>query len=405
MTLSASGTFTVLLDSSSPAYTVISAGRTAVPVSVLRFTATNEAIRLTDLGLILTGNVASSSPADVTKVTLWDGANKVGETTFVGLNYIASTTLSTCSGCVDFIIPKNDSKLLTVKADLGSQGVSQAGLPGALVQVDWVNSTGDATKGTGVSSGTSVQRTSGSNTASAGVRVVKSYPTLALVDLPTTKLVSGRPDLFRFKITAAPEGDVGIAKFTFRIATSSATYQVDMVDNVNIYAFTDSTYSTVATGVQTDGAISSTNLDLSTKWGSSSTDIELWAENSSSASTTVVVPAGQTRYFAIRGDVTTAGTQFSVSTQLQGDAKFVSNLAATPYRGNIASPVASSTYLASSTYVGGTTVGDNDFVWRPFSTTTAINAAGGALTDLDYANGYGVPGLPNNNTNAQILTQ
>jgi hypothetical protein len=118
-----------------------------------------------------------------------------------------------------------------------------------------------------------------------------------------------------------------------------------------------------------------------------------------------VVPAGQTRYFAIRGDVTTAGTQFSVSTQLQGDAKFVSNLAATPYRGNIASPVASSTYLASSTYVGGTTVGDNDFVWRPFSTTTAINAAGGALTDLDYANGYGVPGLPNNNTNAQILTQ
>ena len=406
MTLATSGSFTVALDSSSPSYTLTAAGRTDVPVSVYRITTTNEAVTITDFALQLTsgtsGAGASTSPTDVTRVTLWDGANKVGQATFVGSSYSASTTLGTCSGCVAFQVPKDSSKLLTAKVDLTNQGVSQAGLPGTLVRVDWDNASGDATKGTGVASGQQVQRTNSSDTASDGVRVYKSYPTLELVSLPNTHLTAGRVDLFRFKITAAPEGDVGVAKFTFRIATSSATSQIDMIDNVNMYVYTDSGYSTVASGVQSDGALLASSIDLTglvntagqgTSWVSAATDIQVWAENSSAASTTVVIPAGGTRYFSIKGDATTAGTQFSVSTQLQGDTKFVSDLDSTAF-----TPTASTTFLATTTRLN--TAGDNDFVWRPFSTTTtqSINAN-------DYSTGYGIPGLPNTNTNAQIMTQ
>lgn len=425
MTLAASGTFSITLDSSSPSYIVTSAGRTAVPVSVLRFTGTNEAIRLTDLALILTGNVASSTPGDVSKVTLWDGASKVGETVFTGRNYVASTTIGTCAGCTDFIIPKNDSKLLTVKVDLGAQGVSQAGIPGALVQVDWDNASGNATKGVGVASGASVQRSSGTTTASSGVRVYKSYPTLEPIPFTSTGALSaGRRDLLKFKITAAPEGDVGIAKFTVRIATTSATAQRNMIDNVNVYAFTDSTFSTVATGVQTDGAFLPTSVVISSpdttgtfasSWASASTDINIWAANASNASTTLTIPAGSTRYFVVRGDATLAGSTYSVSTQLQGDAKFVASLgggAAGPYcvTGGCANGTASSTYMGTTTYIDSVVTSattNNNFVWRPYSTTTAIGTVSGGtvLTDIDYTTGYGVPGLPTTNINPQSIAQ
>ncbi|MFY9463104.1 MAG: peptidoglycan-binding protein [Candidatus Sungiibacteriota bacterium] len=415
MTLAASGSFTIALDSSSPSYALTAAGRTAVTASVFRVTATNEAIRLTEFGLQL-GNGgassvpnASSSPQDVSKVTLWDGATKVGEAVFVGASYYASSTLS-----ADFVVPKDGSKLLTAKVDVSSQGVSAAGIPGTLVQIDVPAGAQGGAIATGMASGQRIRVDSLTTaTASAGVRAVKSYPTLELVNLSSTKLTAGRVDLFRFKVTAAPEGDVGIAKFTLRIATSSATNQLDMIDNVNIYVYTDSGFSTTATGVQSDGAMLGTSVDLtgsanstgiSTSWASASTDIEVWAENSSSASTTVVVPAGSTRYFAVKADATTAGTQFSVATQLQGDAKFAANLTATPYTGNSDSQIASSTYMASTTYLRepgvSTPAVSYDFVWRPFSTTTAQSN-----TANDFSTGYGIQGLPNLNTSTQILTQ
>lgn len=425
MTLAASGSFSVTLDSSSPSYIVTSAGRTAVPVSILRFTGTNEAIRLTDVGLILNANVASSTPGDVTKVTLWDGAVKVGETVFTGRNYMASTTVGTCSGCTDFIIPKNDSKLMTIKVDIGAQGVSQAGIPGALVRVDWDNASGNATKGVGASSGAAVQRSDSTTTASAGVRVYKSYPTMEVIPFTSTGALSaGRKDLLKFKITAAPEGDVGIAKLTVRIATTSGTAQRNMIDNVNIYAFIDSGFSTVATGVQTDGALLPTSVVISSpdttgtfpsSWASASTDINIWAATSGNASTTITIPAGGTRYFVVRGDATLAGATYSVATQLQGDSKFVASLGgggagAYCVTGGCANGLASTTYMGTTTYIDSVVTSgtaNNNFVWRPYSTTTAIgtNTGSTVLTDIDYTTGYGVPGLPSSNTNQQSIAQ
>lgn len=389
MTLTSTGSLAVALDASSPSYALAAAGTTDNTVSVLRFTSTNEAIDLERVALTLT-NVSSNSPADLVKVTLWDGATKVGEALFTGNSDVATSTLSTVVR-----IPKDDSKLLTIKADLAPQGVSQVGIPGTLMSVDWNNADSTGTQGTGVSSGTKINRTSSSNTASVGVRVLKSYPTFAVLSI-SDKLVSGRRDLMRFTITAKNTGDIGIYKFTVRIATSSATAQADMVDNVNIYAYTDSSFSTPVSGVQSDGALSDVDVGLQqgttkyqTPWASASTDINVYAMNASAASTTVVVPAGQTRYFVVRGDVTTAGSTYSASTQIQGDASFVSPLTSTASYG---------TYLATTTYIDQSA--DNDLIWRPFSTTTTQAAAAN-----DYLNGYGIPGLPTTNSSAQILTQ
>ncbi|OGZ97629.1 MAG: hypothetical protein A3J10_03095 [Candidatus Sungbacteria bacterium RIFCSPLOWO2_02_FULL_54_10] len=417
MTLAANGSLAVALDSSSPSYTLTAAGRTAITTSVFRFTATNEAVKLTDLGLQLTNGGASSvpnassSPQDVTKVTLWDGATKVGESVFVGASYYASTTLSG-----DFTVPKDGSKLLTAKVDVAAQGTSQAGVPGSLVQVDIPAGTQGGSLATGVASGQRIRIDSLTTaTASAGVRAVRSYPTLDLVSFTSGgALTSGRRDLLKFKISAPVEGDVGIAKLTARIATTSATAQLGMIDNVNVYVFTDSTFATPVTGLQTDGAMLQTSIDItglegspSTAWASASTDIEFWAADADNASTTVVIPAGGTRYFVLRGDATLAGATYSVSTQLQGDAKFAADLTtgACCTSGGFPHTAATSTYMATTTYLREpanktTPAVSYDFVWRPFSTTTAQSNLAN-----DFSTGYGIPGLPTTNTNSQVITQ
>ncbi len=394
MTMQTGGTLAVSLDSSSPSYTIGAGGTTDNTLSVLRFEATFEDIRLEEVAVQLT-NTGSSTASDVTKVTLWDGVTQIGEAIFTGTNTIATSTIT---GTV--IIPKNGSKLITVKGNFAEQGLGKVGRPGSFVAVDWDAGALIGTTGIGQSSGTTIEAGSatGSDTASQGRRVYRSYPTLALVTLPTSKLVAGRPDLFRFKVTASPQGDVGIYHVTFRIATSSATALRDMVDNVNVYAFTDSGFSNPVSGLSdTDGRLAANHLDLTDSWASAASDLVVGA-NSGSASTTVTIPAGQSRYFAIRGDVTLTGTTYSTSVQLQGDAKFVSGSSLVYPAGTSGGALDSpATYLATTTYILAS--GDNDFIWRPFSTTTSQS-----VTAIDYSTGYGVPGLPTGNTDAQILT-
>src|SRR3989344_2260646 len=399
------GTIAVALDSSSPSYSIAAAGTAGNVASVLRFTTTNEAIKLTEVALVLTqvaGN-ASSSPDDVTKVTLWDGVTKVGESIFTGGSYYASTTIGSCAGCSDFIVPKDADKVMTVKVDLGEQGISQVGTPGAFIRVDWDGGNNGApnniggVKGVGQSSGTTISA-NGTDTASSGFRVFKSYPTVEIVPLSDTKLVAGRRDLFKFKVTASTKGDVGIHRLSFTIATSSATQQIDMIDALNVYGFTDSAYSTPVSGVQTDGALGYVNKDLTNAWASASSILRIHAETTGNASTTLVIPAGTTRYFTLRGDVTLAGTTYSVSSALQGDQKFESGVSPIPH--NVAG--ASTSYLSSTTYFLTVSNVASDFIWRPYSTTTTNSAA--TLDYDDFANGYGVPGLPSTNTNSQILS-
>ena len=350
-----SGSLVVALDSSSPAYAIATAGTTGVTLGAYRFTAANDSVNLTRIGLSMGAITASSSAADFTQVTLWNGATQIGTAEFVGTNRNATSTLST-----PVLVPKDGSIVITVKGDLAAQGTSAASHPGALllVNVDVNGTAGNKnTSGTGVGSG-SVVNPSGSTSVS-GVRVFKTSPTVAkqTSGMSSTLIAQSGIDLYRFSITANAKNDLALNKLVVNIATSSVstTNGTTSVTNLKVYGYTDSAFSTTVGGSFTAGQIVDT------------------------------IPAGVTYYFKVVGDVTqvagTTGSAGTVSTKIVGDAAY--DAAGT---------------LAGLMAVYNTALGN--FVWSPLSTSTTASTV-----NADWTNGYQVTGLPSGGTDSFTLTK
>ncbi|MDP6585487.1 MAG: hypothetical protein QF535_12590, partial [Anaerolineales bacterium] len=173
---------------------------------------------------------------------------------------------------------------------------------------------------------------------------------------------------------------IAVSQFTITMATTGA-----YVSGVNVYGFTDSGYTSPVSGLSADGGFLVTDKIGSAgdgPWATSATQLEFAAEDTSSASTTIEIPAGQTRYFEVRGTVSSASTGDSVSTQLEGDADYLK--------------------VANQMIGLGSTTDEthNDFFWSPISTTTGSSAYG----DLDWTNGFNVGGLPSSNMGAEVLS-
>ncbi len=366
------GYLVVTTDASSPSYTVSAANTTGNTVGVYKFRAYNEGVNLNKLGLKLT-NSASSSASDLIQVTVWDGSTQVGSVVFTGSNTVATTSFAT-----PVSLPKDTDKVLTIKVDFAAIGTSQPGTQGHLIAVDINGSDTTGTEGTGTDSGSTINlatSNSSASTAVSGVRLFKSYPTFTKVSVPTNTLNNGEQSLLRFKVTASSAGDVGIYKYTLRVATTTAT-----VTGVNIRAYTDSSFSTPVSGLSSDGSMLSSNL-AGTAWASSSTDLEVFAQTSAGATTTVQVPAGATRYFDVVGTVSGAATGASVQTQVQGDGSYPSLPG----------------FMGNGLSINNDS--NNDFIWSPNATTTSVYA------NNDWTNGYGLVGLPASNMSAEVLSK
>ncbi|MEW5907574.1 MAG: hypothetical protein AB1643_00080 [Patescibacteria group bacterium] len=372
MTLKSSGSLAVTADSSAPAYALIAAGTSGVTLGAIRFAATNEAVNLEHVALELT-NTSSSTAADLTAVYLYDGSTQVGSGVFTSG---ATTTLITLSQTVE--VPKDGSKVLTVKADINTIDVNTASTrEGAFIAVNWDghNQAGN-TDGKGASSGTTVTAT-GSDTSFSGARAFRSYPTITKLAVPSTTLVAGTMDLYRFSIAANPSSanGVGLYQLVVNIATSSASSVsgTTTVTNLKVYAYTDSAFSNPVSGY-TNGQIITTIASLP---GSGDTEAQL--------SSVLTIPAGSTYYFRVTGDTTlTAGTgtfSGSITTRLSGDAA----------------------YLALGTKMGNASDvdsgADDDLIWSPLATTTA------AANNIDWTNGYGVTGLPSDGTDIVTISK
>jgi len=371
MTIGA-GSFTVALDSSSPSYYLAAANTTGNTAAILKFHANNEAINLQKVSLQLTNPSASSSPNDIVQVTLWDGSTQVGSAIFTGSNRNATSTLTTT-----VTIPKDGDKLITIKTDLAEISSTGIGAQGAVVAVDYDGADSTGTQGVGSSSGGTVNQGSTSDTASSGFRMFKSYPTVARVALTSNALNNGSLiTLARFKVTANSTGDVGLYKFTIKIATTTAS-----VAAVNAYAYTDSGFSSAVSGIGASGQMLNTNLTMNTLWADSNTQLSIYPQTTAAASTTIQIPAGGSRYFDVVGNITGATTGASVSTQVEGDAAYAS----------------SATLM--SFYNTLDTDNHNDFIWSPNATTTST------LLHRDWANGYGVSGLPSASLTAETLSK
>ncbi|MBI2618342.1 peptidoglycan-binding protein [Candidatus Kaiserbacteria bacterium] len=363
-------------DSSSPSYTIASAGSTGITAGVINFRAANESITLQRVGLVLT-NTSSSSPGNLTQVTLYDGNTPVGTAIFTGASTRATSTLS-----VPVTLPKDTDKDLTVKIDLANIGTSQSGTQGALIAVD-VDTNSTNTQGVGQESGTTVNA-SGS-TAFDGIRVFKSYPTFAKLAIPSTVLVTSTMDLYRFSVTANSKGSIGIYKFTVNIATSSTPENTSSttVTNLKILGYTDSGFSSAVSGFTIAGQLNDTTAGLVS---SGNTDVLM--TGSTQGQDYLQIPATATYYFRVVADVTLTGspTGGTVTTNLQGDAEYPAN---------------GLTFLmanAASTTAFTNAVG-NDFIWSPNATTTSN------ITHEDWTNGYFVPGLPADNMDSQVIVK
>jgi hypothetical protein len=341
MSVGSQGTLAVTLDSSSPSYALAANGSTGVTLGVLRFAATNEDINLKQVALQLTGPAASSSPADLNQVTLWDGSTQIGTATFTGSNRNATSSLNT-----PIKITAGSYKLVTVKADLpllnSNAGIGNNPKPGARVKVDYDGDSSTGTQGQGVSSGATINAT-GSDTASNGVRVFKSYPIITYA--PTAgALTNGTNPLATVTVNANSTGDVTLYKLTFAIATTAAQLASPTFTGPN------GSVGASAPTISADGSTLTVTFDS----GSNTQD--------------KTIAAGTSKTYTIGATVSglTGSTAGVASFSLKADSAYPS---------------------FTSALMGQTgDLSSNNIIWSPNSTTTA------ATTNNDWTNGYGLGG-------------
>ncbi|GEM_PF-2019590 len=323
------GTLSVSTDASSPSYQIVAGGTTGVTLGVFKFRPTGEDYALQKVTLQLT----SGKPSDVSQVYLYDSSGVLrGTAVFTGNNTTAVSTLSN-----PISLNKDTDNRILVKGDISGIGTAQPGTPGDLIAVNF-----GGAQGYGISSGSTITGTGSTNVA--GVRIFKSYPTVALVPLPNDGLADGR--LIRFSVTANSAGNISLGKLVFRLSPSSGT----ALSAVDLYAYTDNNYSNPVSG-------SSPHLGGTSQVGSV---LMITPSNP------VVIPAGVTYYFELRAGFSTLNAGASFSTTLLGDSA------------NTVS-IESGTILRQK---------DVQFVWSPNTYTTS------SISDVDWTNGYGVQGLP-----------
>jgi len=450
-----SGTLAYATDPSSPSLKWAQAGSADNTLAVFRFNATNEDIRIDKIGLqmatstLSSATMASNSPSDLSKVTIWDGATKVGEAVFSSTDY-ATATLNLSSAV---IIPKNGQKLLTVKADVAGIYTSGPARPGHLVLVNYDASSSSncaggvntscqrGAVGVGMSSGVAVG-SGGSDSATNGARIARAVPTVAKISLASQKFSNTTGNtLYRFKVgAAAGTNGVSLYKFGFNIATNTSsvvelpdsvddsvvdpTYNNDfMVTNLKLYCYSDSSFSqpscgswdnsglvnqggfAVMNGTAGDTGPTATSTDTADIVNQADPDMDFDVYFNPTDSTlgstqeAIRVPAGETRYFVLKADVTGASSTPSIALKMNGDAT-LAGLNNSKEDGEVdGDPLDYTTNgdnWNTGRYVFATAASqvdawdDDQFIWSGNSTNTTQDVA-----DYDWFNGFMVPGLSN----------
>lgn len=431
ITAATGGTLALVLDTSSPSLKWAQSSSVDNILAVLRLNATNESVRVDTLGLQLatsTGNAtdafgnASNSPSDLSKVTLWVGNTKVGETVFTATDF-ATATLSGVT------VPKDGQVLLTVKADVGAIGTNLAARPGHLVLINYdAQSSSDETNtgavGVGLSSGTTIG-SGGSDTASNGVRIARAVPTVTSLALPSTTLnggVSTNVTIFRYKISA-PLGTNGVSlyKTAFAVATSTANTSDDTkqhgstynVTNFRLYCYSDAAFSVPScgtfdnSGLLNQGGLAKAKTDPQADtnagtegFATGTVSVTFNPTDSTGGSTAEAIrlAEGETKWFALLADVSGASSTPSISTKILGDSAFASLNASVKNADGGDNEDLTSTgdnwntgrYIFATTAANVDAWEDDDFIWSGNSTNTSQS-----IVDYDWFNGFLVPGLSN----------
>ncbi len=203
MTIKAAGTIAVALapdDTESEAGIVVGNSSNVV-LAKYKLTATDEELKLTKASL----NVATA--AGVISLSLYDGSTLIG-----GPAMVDGAGDAHFSG-LNFVIPKDGSKVLTVKGNLSSVSGSGA-TTGSLVTVtlkDTVGVYSFEVRGTSAGSSTNIVAIPGGDKAGNVKSLRRSKPTVS-VSIPNTVLSDGSKVVIRVTVAADAAGDIALGQ-------------------------------------------------------------------------------------------------------------------------------------------------------------------------------------------------
>ena len=192
---------------------LVIAGTRNVILAKFNLTAQTESLKLTKVRISL---VDPSSAVDVLRLRLYDGATPVSGDAIMGSDGNADF-----SG-VEFVIPRNETKTLTVAADLNtiSSGARTGDQVSVLMHVPAVD---DGTyELRGVNSGTVLHSGSGGDKTAFQKILRKTVPTVANAALPTSTLTNGDVVASRFTVAADAADQLSLKKLTFNVSKSDA---------------------------------------------------------------------------------------------------------------------------------------------------------------------------------------
>ncbi|MEK7538550.1 MAG: hypothetical protein AAB552_01785 [Patescibacteria group bacterium] len=337
------GSLSVSTSPRSPSYTLVASGSKDVNSGVYRFCGTNEGQYLYQVGLRL----ASGSPQSLVDVTIWDYRGEGGETLQWGSSIFVGDRLTTTmllKGSGPWVSTET-CKDFTIRATLSDTGLGYPGIEGAFIRIEIDPET---TFAIGDSSGL-VTNVVG-YTETAGYRMFKSFPTVALEPLNATSLADG--SFIQFKVMADWHGDVALRHMSFSISCTGLE-----IKDVALFAYSDQSYTTPIYGV-VEG-----NLTGTIKLGPSTNSVGLYF-----GLPPVTVPAGGAYYFRLKGTVVPKEVTYACVTKLLGDPRFSSSTGAENFA------------LGTVNDVLGTTM--SGFIWNTVGNTDD--------NDPRWTNGVGV---------------
>lgn len=343
-------------DSESEASLVVGGSANTV-LAKFTLSASDEELKLTKARMTVT------APTTVSSLSLYDGSTLVGGPTSPDGSGNADFSN------VNFVIPKDGSKTLSVKATLNTVGPSGA-TTGLNAKITFSDTTNFEVRGT--SSGSNTLLTTYASGPKAGNDKVirKTKPTISLVALPSTQLAAGQNVVLRFTVTADAGERVSLKalKVLLQNSTAAQTLTLPGGSQSSIRRVGDAS------------ALTGTSALTACTTGVACTLTAMFA-------TEEVIAAGTSRTYDILVTSSGSAANDAVTAKLLGD-----------------------TALASSTgsLTDGTTAGssvkiatvDANFAWSDNS--AALHDATVGASSADWASGYLVKVLP---TDTQTISK
>ena len=361
VTVATTGTLTVAADSSTPDETLMVAGTTGNVVSKIKFTATNEAFTVKELKVLLQNGTANNYDRSVTQVAI-----NYGSTTITGTLSPDGNDSSASFTGLSINVPKDDSTIVTIKADLNT-------ITGGAVSGDVIKLGFDTVYKAVSASGTTATTLAAAAVYGNPMVLHKTIPTITQVAVSNTTLANAEMELYKFNIAADANEDVALKQIAFDVTLSEDDDSDMSVGTLAFYRggtkLTD-VYINIGETTSTDATIDEGD----------SVVVVSWKDNKEE-----VISKGTNQTYTLKGVVAGTDTGDSMMVRIAEENTTTHEIGQVTYSG------VAGTYLK---------IGANyrKLIWSDYykgvSHTAYNQGAGVGTASADWINGYKVETLP-----------